>query len=76
MLSERMRSWDTMEFYSVRKIVDAWADEVAALERRVEGLEREVCTCPWPEDAAKTRHLLSCRLMQMEHEVYRAEEEA
>ena len=53
----------------------ALADEVEALEQRVEGLKREVCTCPWPEDAAKTRHLLSCRLMQMEHEAL-AEEQA
>ncbi len=49
---------------------------ISALEQRVARLEREACTCPWPEDAVKTRHLLSCRLMQMEHEVHRAEEEA
>ena len=31
-LSEQMRSWNIMEFYNVRKIVDAWADKVAKLE--------------------------------------------
>lgn len=41
---------------------------------KIRSLEREICTCPWPADAAKTRHLLSCRLMQMEHEALRAKE--
>lgn len=31
-------------------------------------MERELCTCPWPADAMKTRHLLSCRLMVMERQ--------
>ena len=39
---------------------------------KIRTLEREICTCPWPADAVKTRHLLSCRLMQMEHEALRA----
>lgn len=43
---------------------------------KIRTLEREICTCPWPADAAKTRHLLSCRLMQMEHEALRAKEKA
>ncbi len=35
---------------------------------QVRVLERELCTCPWPADAMKSRHLLSCRLLRMEHE--------
>ena len=42
-------------------------DALAASQDRVRELEREVCTCPWPADAMVHRHLLSCRLMEMEH---------
>ena len=38
-LSEQMRGWETMEFYNVRKVVDAWADEVEALEARLSKME-------------------------------------
>lgn len=40
---------------------------IIALESKLEKMERALCTCPWPEDAMKTRHLLSCKLMQLEH---------
>ena len=53
------------EYVLVR--VKAGKDAIAALEARIKTLEREVCTCPWPADAMRTRHLLSCRLMEMEH---------
>ena len=46
-----------------------WLDWI----HQVRELERALCTCPWPADAMKTRHLLSCELLRMEHEAARKE---
>ena len=49
-----------------RRVWLGWIHEVRVLER-------ELCTCPWPADAMRNRHLLSCKLLELEHRLARRE---
>jgi len=41
------------------------SNKVMQLRSALEKAELEICTCPWPEDAIHTRHLLDCKTVKL-----------